>query len=52
LQAVGLGNQIFFLLSLMLFGITSVSAIFTAQFWGNQELAGIRKVVGFAWQWD
>jgi putative MATE family efflux protein len=45
--AVGLGNQIFFLLSLMLFGITSGSAIFTAQFWGNQELAGIRKVVGF-----
>jgi putative MATE family efflux protein len=45
--AVGLGNQIFFLLSLMLFGITSGSAIFTAQFWGSQELAGIRKVTGF-----
>jgi Na+-driven multidrug efflux pump len=44
--AVGLANQIFFLLNLMLFGIISGSAIFTAQFWGSQDLPGIRKVVG------
>src|SRR5512136_3267472 len=43
---VGLANQIFFLFSLMLFGITSGSAIFTAQFWGSGDLRGIRKVVG------
>ncbi len=42
---VGLANQIFFLFSLMLFGITSGSAIFTAQFWGSGDLRGIRKVV-------
>ncbi len=44
--AVGLANQIFFLLNLMLFGIISGAAIFTAQYWGSQDLAGIRKVVG------
>ena len=46
--AVGLANQIFFLLNLMLFGIISGSAIFTAQFWGSQDLPGIRKVVGLS----
>lgn len=44
--AVGLANQIFFLFNLMLFGITSGSAIFTAQFWGSGDLKSIRKVVG------
>jgi putative MATE family efflux protein len=43
--AVGLANQIYFLLSLALFGITSGSAIFTAQYWGNEDLPGIRRVV-------
>ena len=42
---VGLANQIFFLLNLMLFGITSGSAIFTAQYWGKGDLPAIRKVV-------
>jgi putative MATE family efflux protein len=43
--AVGLANQVFFLFSLMLFGITSGSAIFTAQYWGSGDLHGIRKIV-------
>ncbi len=43
--AVGLANQVFFLLNLALFGIVSGSAIFTAQFWGQGEQGGIRKVV-------
>ena len=42
--AVGLANQVFFLFSLMLFGITSGSAIFTAQYWGSQNLPDIRKI--------
>src|SRR5512140_232628 len=42
---VGLANQIFFLLNLMLFGITSGSAIFTAQYWGKGDVHAIRKVV-------
>ena len=46
--AVGLANQIFFLLNLLLFGIISGSAIFTAQFWGRRDLVGIRQVLGIS----
>jgi putative MATE family efflux protein len=46
--AVGLANQIFFLLNLMLFGITSGSAMFTAQLWGKRDVRNIRKVLGLA----
>ena len=46
--AVGLANQIFFLLNLLLFGITSGSAMFTAQLWGKRDIPNIRKVLGSA----
>ena len=46
--AVGLANQIFFLLHLMLFGITSGCAMFTAQMWGRQDVPGIRRVMGLS----
>lgn len=46
--AAGLANQIFFLLNLLLFGIISGSAIFTAQFWGRRDLAGIHQVLGIS----
>ena len=44
--ALGLANQIFFLLILFLFGITSGMSIFTAQFWGKGDVENIRKVLG------
>lgn len=44
--AVSLASQVFFILSLIYFGINSGSAIFTAQFWGNNDSESIRKVVG------
>jgi len=44
--ALGLANQIFFLLILFLFGITSGMAIFTAQYWGKGDTENIRKVLG------
>ncbi len=46
--AVGLANQIFFLLNLMLFGIYTGSAMFTAQLWGVKDIPNIRKVLGLA----
>lgn len=46
--AFGLANQIFFLLQLVLFGVMSGSAIFTAQLWGTRNVASIRKVLGLA----
>ena len=44
--ALGLANQIFFLLILFLFGVTSGMAIFTAQYWGKGDIANIHKVLG------
>lgn len=44
--AVGLANQIFFLLNLLIFGITSGTAMFTAQLWGKRDVPNIRKVLG------
>jgi putative MATE family efflux protein len=48
--AVGLANQMFFLLMLVIFGITSGTAIFTAQLWGKQDIPNIRKVLGLTLQ--
>jgi putative MATE family efflux protein len=46
IASVGLANQVFFLLSLILFGIGSGSAMFTAQLWGNKDMVSLRKVFG------
>jgi putative MATE family efflux protein len=43
--AVGLAGQIFFLLNLVLFGLGSGTAIFTAQLWGKGDVKNIRKVL-------
>jgi putative MATE family efflux protein len=48
LAAVGLANQIFFLLNLVLFGINTGCAMFTAQMWGSRDVLNIRKVLGIA----
>jgi putative MATE family efflux protein len=44
--ALGLANQIFFLLILFLFGVTSGMSIFTAQYWGREDVENIRRVLG------
>ena len=46
IASLGLSNQIFFLLILFMFGISSGSAIFTAQYWGKGDLGNLRKVMG------
>ncbi len=46
IAAVGLGNQIFFMLNMVLFGICSGGSIFIAQYWGSRNIAGIRKSLG------
>ena len=48
IAALGLSNQLFFVLILLMFGTTSGMAIFTAQFWGKQEIEPIRKVLGMS----
>lgn len=48
IAAVGLANKVFFVFSLLIFGITSGSGILAAQYWGNRDVKNIRKVLGLA----
>ena len=48
IAALGLANQIFFLYILFLFGVTSGTAIFSAQYWGKNDEESIRKVLGIS----
>ena len=43
--AVGLATQVYFILSLLYFGMSTGSAIFTAQFWGKHDTESIQKVL-------
>lgn len=44
--AVGLANQVFFVLTLLLFGISTGCAIFTSQFWGKSDVKNLRRILG------
>lgn len=46
IAAVGLANKYFFVFSLLVFGICSGSSVLAAQFFGNRDIANIRKVLG------
>lgn len=46
--AVGLANKVFFVFSLLVFGVVSGSGVLAAQYWGNKDLKNIRKVLGTA----
>lgn len=46
--SVGLANQVWFLLNLLIFGVVSGTAIFIAQLWGKQDITNIRRVVGIS----
>jgi len=48
IAGVGLGNQYFFVLNLLLFGIVSGTSIYTAQYWGNKDMKGIHRVMGIS----
>ncbi len=46
IASLGLSNQVFFLMSVILFGASSGMAIFSAQYWGKRDVVNIRKVLG------
>ena len=48
IASVGLANKVFFVFTLLVFGINSGSGVLAAQFWGNQDVKNIRKVLGLA----
>ncbi len=46
IAAVALSNQIYFVLSLLLFGISSGGGVFVAQYWGKKDMTGVHKTFG------
>lgn len=46
IAAVGVANQIYFLLSLVLFGVSSGASVFMAQFHGKGDLPGVHRTMG------
>ena len=50
IAAVGLANQVFFLMTLMLFGGNSGASIFIAQFWGKKDVPQVKNALSLALQ--
>ncbi|NMA22283.1 MAG: MATE family efflux transporter [Spirochaetales bacterium] len=48
IAAVALANQMFFLISLLYFGVCSAAAIFLSQFWGAGNRTNIQRVLGLS----
>lgn len=48
IAAVGLANKVFFVFTLLLFGIVSGSSILTAQYFGKRDIKNIRRVLGIS----
>lgn len=48
IAAVGLANKVFFVFSLLLFGICSGSSILTSQYFGKKDIKSIRRVLGIS----
>ena len=48
IASVGLANKVFFVFTLLVFGINSGSGVLAAQYWGNQDVKSIKKVLVLA----
>lgn len=48
IAAVGLANKVFFVFTLLLFGVVSGSSILTAQYFGKKDIQNIRRVLGMS----
>ena len=48
LSAVGMAGQWSRIMNMVVFGISSGSVVFIAQYWGNKDIDGIHRVVGIA----
>lgn len=46
IAAVGIGNQVYFLYTVFLFGISCGAGVFASQFWGKQNIPEMRRVLG------
>ncbi|MBE5961299.1 MAG: MATE family efflux transporter [Lachnospiraceae bacterium] len=48
IASVGLANKVYFVFSLLLFGVCSGAGILSAQYWGKRDLKNIHRVLGMA----
>ena len=48
IAAAGLANKVFFVLSLLLFGVASGATVLTAQYWGTKDVKNVRRVLGIS----
>lgn len=48
IAAVGIANKVFFVFTLLLFGICSGSSVLESQFWGKRDVHNIRRMQGIA----
>lgn len=46
IAGVSLASQIYFIFSILLFGTTTGTAIFTAQYWGKKDIPAIHRALG------
>lgn len=45
IAAVGLANKVFFVFTLLMFGVCSGSGVLASQYWGKREILNIRRVL-------
>jgi len=50
LGGVGLASKVFFVVCLAVFGVSSGMSVLASQYWGNNDIENIRKVVGLGAQ--
>lgn len=50
LSGGSLANQVYFILSLLYFGLTSGACVLTAQYWGKKDTRTIEKVMGMSFR--
>lgn len=50
LSGVSLANQIYFILSLVFFGLSSGACVLTAQYWGKRDTRTIEKIMGMSFR--
>ncbi len=48
IAAVGLANQIYFLMALLVYGVSSGVSVFAAQYWGKRDIPNVRRVLGIS----
>lgn len=51
ISAASLAGQVYFIMTLLFFGLTSGAAVLTAQYWGKGDKVTIEKVLGLAIRW-